>query len=845
MAWPLLGRGVREKVALPYSCRVAMATSAAGWPAAGFGALAIWVAGDFAATGSAWILGRPFVLLLTVATAIHLVAMGCATALGMPAWFAGVRAVNRAVDPAGRARPCSDDDLRAAVGAVAWLPVCDVLFTAMMSLAVVVGCESLEWWAAGPGSPNLWLIARSGFVACAIYLSAGLTLAELLVRPACRALRREAMRRRVPIENGFVLPRAWRVAAGVVPPIATLAVAVEIGRSAHATTTAYGVLLALSVLVAVILTWLQSEGSVRASNDVAAACRALAAGDEAALVTGSIDPALVAMAREFSAAAWRVGVDRRASSERYRALFDGAGDAILLVDPADGRIVEASARAERLFASPRDELLGRPFASWLDDRTARRLDEFALGRRQRTDLALVNAAIVRRDGTVVPVDASLTVVTAGGERVLQAILRDVRDRQRIEHELRRGARRLEELYRLAVVVGDDPRELAEHTVRALTALLECRIAVVSVLDGDEAVVLAADGTPEARRTARRALAGTPGAEVCARGTACVFTDVATRFPEAGDLVAAGVQTYCGVPIVDGAGVVVGLVSVLDVRPRTLRDEDMQLLASFARRLGRALERERLSTERDLLTQRLVESDRVKTEFLGMMSHELRTPLNIVVGYTRMLLEDIDDGAVMTAPSRREVLERMLGGGLHLGELVEDTLSVLRLEAGVVQVDPSPLALPDFFDELQGVDRLLRRPSAVVERWFVAPDVPTLVTDRRKLRQVVTNLVGNARKFTERGLIEVEATRNATTGGVRLTVRDTGCGIAASDLPFVFELYRQAASGRRHDGCGLGLYIVRRYVELLGGRVTCASTVGIGTTFVVELPATAAQAAVAA
>src|SRR6185436_19070900 len=106
----------------------------------------------------------------------------------------------------------------------------------------------------------------------------------------------------------------------------------------------------------------------------------------------------------------------------------------------------------------------------------------------------------------------------------------------------------------------------------------------------------------------------------------------------------------------------------------------------------------------------------------------------------------------------------------------------------------------------------------------------------KLRQVVMNLVGNARKFTARGIIEVHAAVDAATNGVRLTVRDTGSGIDAAHLPYVFDLYRQAPSERRNEGCGLGLYIVRRYVELLGGNVACSSTVGAGTTFVVWLPA---------
>ncbi|MGH7895169.1 MAG: ATP-binding protein [Candidatus Binatia bacterium] len=836
---------MRPSLRVPFACRTALATSAAGWPAAGYGALAIYVAGDFDRTGSAWIFGAPFLLLLLGATVVHQLTMGLGAALGIPALYPGVRAVNRVLDPHGRLLPCTPEDLAPAVRGIVRLPLRNVVHAGVLSLGVVLGTELLEWWAAGTTSPNFGVIARSGLVASGLYMSVSLTLGELLVRPACRALRRAALQRAVGAADPFVLAREWRVLAAVVPPVAALAVAVEIGRSQHATALAYALLIGLSAVVAVGLAWLQHESHERAAREVAVACRALAAGEDGHLVTGSTEPALLGMTHEFNAAARRVGADRRASVERYRALFDGAGDAILLVDPDSDRVVEASARAERLFAIPRSDLVGRALADCVDAGTAQRLRECALAERAHAEVSLVNASIVRTDGSTVPVDASLTVVSAGDERVLQAILRDVRDRQRIEHELRRVARRFEELYRLAVTLGDDPGALAEHTVKALRVLLEYPIASVARIDGSEAVVLAVSAGNGVTVDGRRPLAGTPCAEVCAQAAPCVFSDVRDRFPTDRDLATAKMRTYCGVPILAPSGDVVGVVSVLDTHVRTVRDEDLQLLTSFAQRIAQALERQRLARAQEAFTRSLLESDRVKTEFLGMMSHELRTPLNIVLGYARMLLENLGDGDVMTGPERAEVLQRILAGGLHLSELVEDTLSVLRLEAGVVPVDAGPVTLSAFFDELQGVDRLLRRPSDVVERWRVDPDVPTLVTDRRKLRQVVTNLVGNARKFTDRGVIEVGATRDPATGGAVLTVRDTGCGIDAAHLPHVFDLYRQAPSGRRQDGCGLGLYIVRRYVELLGGRVSCTSTVGQGTTFVVTLPATAIAPAAAA
>jgi PAS domain S-box-containing protein len=233
-------------------------------------------------------------------------------------------------------------------------------------------------------------------------------------------------------------------------------------------------------------------------------------------------------------------------------------------------------------------------------------------------------------------------------------------------------------------------------------------------------------------------------------------------------------------------------------------------------------------------QRLIETDRVRTEFLGMMSHELRTPVNILIGYAHMLLESVAAGDVLPPADRAGILRRMVAAGHTLSELVEDTLSVLRLDAKAVHLDIQPVALDNLFHELKGNDRLLRGPDAVEERWIVEPDVPEIRTDRRKLRQVITNLVGNARKFTEAGHIDIRATV-AGSERIRITVSDTGCGISPEHLANIFELYRQASAGQAQDGWGIGLYIVRRYLEMLQGTVECTSTIGKGTTFTIELP----------
>jgi signal transduction histidine kinase len=457
---------------------------------------------------------------------------------------------------------------------------------------------------------------------------------------------------------------------------------------------------------------------------------------------------------------------------------------------------------------------------------------------------------LRADGSRCPVDISISTLPIGDQWSLQAIVRDVSDRRRIEAALRHSVRRLEELYRLALVLGGRPVELADHVVRALAELLEVPFAIVERLEGDEIAVVAMLEDGELSHEGRFALAGTPCADVRHHRLHCVFADAAARFPDDGYLQAHGIRTYAGVPIFDHRGEVIGIVNIMDRAARTLRDEDVQLLYTFARRMGTAFDEDDSAREREALTRRLaeqntalraaqarlIENDRAKSEFVGMMSHELRTPLNILLGYTEMLLEAEVAGGRLPPAERAEMLERMLARGRGLAELVEDTLSVLRLEAGAVPSELETVVVADLFGDLASADRLLRQPGAVTERWVADPDVPPLASDRRKLRQVITNLVGNARKFTDAGHIEIRAAFDASADAVRISVADTGCGISPEHLPFIFDLYRQAPSGRAHDGCGIGLYIVRRYVEMLGGRVTCTSRLGAGTTFTIELPA---------
>jgi signal transduction histidine kinase len=232
-----------------------------------------------------------------------------------------------------------------------------------------------------------------------------------------------------------------------------------------------------------------------------------------------------------------------------------------------------------------------------------------------------------------------------------------------------------------------------------------------------------------------------------------------------------------------------------------------------------------------LHEELAHASRLKTEFVSTMSHELRTPLNVILGFADMLRDP-----AFGAHERAGIVDTIERAGRELLGLVESTLEVGRIEAGRQQAVLQPTALVPFWRGLEASCAMLPRPTAVALDWAPAPPDVTLVTDPQKLTIVLRNLIGNALKFTEQGVVRVDA--DAADGHVRFRVRDTGIGIAPADHATIFEMFRQAdgSDSRRFGGTGLGLYIVRRFVDLLGGDVALESAPGGGSTFVVTLPA---------
>jgi signal transduction histidine kinase len=234
-----------------------------------------------------------------------------------------------------------------------------------------------------------------------------------------------------------------------------------------------------------------------------------------------------------------------------------------------------------------------------------------------------------------------------------------------------------------------------------------------------------------------------------------------------------------------------------------------------------------------LVDDLRHANQLKSEFLSTMSHELRTPLNVILGYTELLREDAFGPL---ADEQRETMGRVHESAHSLLELIDVTLDVNRIEAGRLPLQLGEVSLRTLFDEMHDELQHLPRRPGVLLRWDVIVGDKRVRTDASKLKIIVKNLVGNGLKFTESGEVAVQANYDIHTARLHLSVADTGAGISADDQAHIFDMFRQAGNGLHLGGVGLGLYIVKCFVEQLEGEVSVASTPGNGSLFTVSVPA---------
>ncbi len=276
--------------------------------------------------------------------------------------------------------------------------------------------------------------------------------------------------------------------------------------------------------------------------------------------------------------------------------------------------------------------------------------------------------------------------------------------------------------------------------------------------------------------------------------------------------------------------VMGALVVSRAQPGEFSPQVIELLTTFASQSALAMQNARLFHQLEAASQH-------KSAFLANMSHELRTPLNAIIGYSEMLQEDaVDAGAESLVPD----LRRVNAAGKHLLELINSILDLSKIEAGRMELQLEDFGVADMVNDIRAVIQPLAEKNGNRLEVDCEPATGNMHADLTKVRQVLFNLLSNACKFTENGLVALKVEREGARDDAWLTftVSDTGIGLTADQLGRLFQEFSQAdaTTTRKYGGTGLGLALSRRLARLMGGDITAVSQAGQGSSFTVRLPA---------
>jgi signal transduction histidine kinase len=287
-----------------------------------------------------------------------------------------------------------------------------------------------------------------------------------------------------------------------------------------------------------------------------------------------------------------------------------------------------------------------------------------------------------------------------------------------------------------------------------------------------------------------------------------------------------------IPIKVG-GESLGVMNFLRKQPYRFSQSDVQLMTALAYHLGVAVGNANLYSQVRRKTVELEHANKAKDEFLGVVSHELRTPLNVIKGYAEVLrgkmFGELND-------QQESALDKIKSQSMDLLYRINEVLRVTTIEAKTIKLARADIDLGALFNELRESYRF----AGGITRDLVfdfPSDLPTIRTDDEKIKAILQNLINNAIKFTEQGIITVSARGVPKQKAVELRVSDTGIGIPSDKIETIFGMFQQVDSSvtRGYGGVGLGLYIVKNYTELMGGRIEVESELGKGTVFTVTLP----------
>ncbi|HZS77939.1 MAG TPA: ATP-binding protein [Ktedonobacteraceae bacterium] len=280
---------------------------------------------------------------------------------------------------------------------------------------------------------------------------------------------------------------------------------------------------------------------------------------------------------------------------------------------------------------------------------------------------------------------------------------------------------------------------------------------------------------------------------------------------------------------------IGAVMLYDDETGQVTGRDTFLLTTAAIQAAMAIQNALLFAEVKDKNAALERANHLKSQFLATVTHELRTPLHSIISYGSLIVEGYVDGEL--TQEQQEHIQFMIRRAEDLSRLVDDMLDLSKIEADRLEVKVEPLALEQSLRDVVNELKQIASNKGLALTLEIDEDLPMVLADSHRIRQVLINLTSNALKFTEQGGVTIRCTRLERYDMLRISVTDTGIGISPAALGYIFEAFRQAdgSTTRRFGGTGLGLTIARKLIELQGGEVAVESTVGQGSTFSFTLP----------
>lgn len=499
------------------------------------------------------------------------------------------------------------------------------------------------------------------------------------------------------------------------------------------------------------------------------------------------------------------------------AIVDSADDAIISKN-LDGVIQSCNPAAERLFGYAADELIGKPVRILIPPHRQIEEDEILARLRRGERIDHFETVRLRKDGAEVQISLTVSPVRDASGAIIGAskIARDITAQKRVAQEL--SAQR--EWFRVTLdSIGD--AVIATDAAGAVTYMNRQAEALTGWLLDD------AQGKPlvevfEIRDEKTRQLIEDPAQQVMNSEDVVRLADDSLLISREG--AERPIDDSCA-PIRSDDGRIIGVVLVFrDVSEQRSTERERQTIAAERERLLYAERAARTDAER---------ANRIKDEFVAMVSHELRTPLNAILGWAQLMMGGTQDSEVIT-----HGLDVIARNTRLQARLISDLLDVSRIASGKLQLDIQPTELvPIIAAAMETVEQDAAAKNIRIRR-DLDLSIEPIAGDRMRLQQIVWNLLANAIKFSPHGgQISVSLRRNGAD--VEIVVADSGVGISAQVLPYIFDPFRQADQSitRRFGGLGLGLAIVKHVAELHGGSVLAVSPgEGQGATFTVRLPA---------